>query len=154
MSDSNLRRLFDLPLGSWFRYVDTKPTDTYVFLGHEDCGLVGDSPDRCKPVRGARLLQGLYSAAESRREFEALIVEAVPLHEVQETLPAADVIAALRELVAVKQMREEVSRRKQRRECSPCRNPAEFKAVADLHLACKVRESRAWNVARAIVGRK
>lgn len=60
-----------------------------------------------------------------------------------------DPLDVLRELVAVKQMREEISRRKQRRECSMFRDPAEVKAVAELHQECKVREYRAWNAARA-----
>ena len=55
------------------------------------------------------------------------------------------------ELVAAKQMREEVSRRKQRRACSLLRNPDEVRAVAKLHLECKVRETRAWNAARQII---
>lgn len=58
---------------------------------------------------------------------------------------------ALRDLVAVKQMREEVSRRKQRRRCSIMRDPDEVKAVAKMHQDCKAREFRAWNTARAIV---
>lgn len=60
---------------------------------------------------------------------------------------------ALRELVAAKQMREEVLRRKQRRLCSIERNPKEVRAVAKLHEECKVRESRAWNVARSIIAK-
>ena len=62
-----------------------------------------------------------------------------------------DALEALRELVAVKQMREEVSRRRQRRSHSRIRNPAEVAAVAELHLQCKVREFRAWNAARVIL---
>lgn len=60
-------------------------------------------------------------------------------------------LQALIELVAVKQMREEVSRRKQRRACSIVRNPVEVRAVAELHAECKVREYRAWNAARAVI---
>ena len=60
-------------------------------------------------------------------------------------------LEALRELVAVKQLREEVNRRKQRRLCSISRNKDEVKAVAKLHAECKVREYRAWNAARLII---
>lgn len=66
-------------------------------------------------------------------------------------VPDADLIEILRELVAVKQMREEVSRRKQRRACSIFRNPDEVKAVAELHLQCRVREFRAWKAATEAV---
>lgn len=66
------------------------------------------------------------------------------MSEVKHT-PALD---ALRELVAVKQMREELSRRKQRRKCSIMRDPAEVRAVKALHEECKVREYSAWNAAR------
>lgn len=65
--------------------------------------------------------------------------------------PGDDAMSALRELVAVKQLREEVSRRKQRRLCSIHRDPDEVRAVAKLHQECKVREYRAWNVARAVI---
>ena len=60
-----------------------------------------------------------------------------------------DLLPILRELVACKQLREEVSRRKQRRQCSIVRDPQEVRAVAALHHECKVREFRAWNAARA-----
>lgn len=83
-------RLFDLPLGSWFRYVG-KPA-TYVFLGHQDSGLVGDAPDRCRRITPDRLFQGLYSAAESRAEFEALMVEHVQAHEITELMTAVQLI--------------------------------------------------------------
>lgn len=66
-------------------------------------------------------------------------------------MSAPELMAVLRELVATKQMREEISRRKQRRFCSICRNPAEVRAVAKLHAECKVREYRAWNSARAAI---
>lgn len=62
-------------------------------------------------------------------------------------------LEVLRELVAVKQMREEVSRRKQRRLCSILRDPMEVRAVAALHAECKVREYRAWNAARAAIAK-
>ncbi len=66
-------------------------------------------------------------------------------------MSAAEALAALRELVAVKQLSEEVSRRKQRRRCSILRDAVEVRAVAALHQECKVREYRAWNTARRIV---
>jgi hypothetical protein len=71
-----IRRLFDLPLGSRFRY-QGKP-DVYVLLSYADFGLVGDNPQN-EGMR--RPFQGLYSAAESRAEFEALMVEFVPVVE-------------------------------------------------------------------------
>lgn len=71
-----LRRLFDLPLGSRFRY-QGKPT-VYVLLSYADFGLVGDNPAN-DGMR--RPFQGMYSAAESRAEFEALMVEFVPVVE-------------------------------------------------------------------------
>ena len=63
----------------------------------------------------------------------------------------SDLIPVLRELVAVKQLREEVSRRKQRRKCSIMRDKEEVRAVAKLHDECKVREYRAWNAARLAI---
>lgn len=74
--ETELRKLFDLPLGSRFRYPG-KPT-VYVFLYRADCGLVGDEPDESKH----RVWQGLYSAAESRHEFENLMVELVRVKHV------------------------------------------------------------------------
>jgi hypothetical protein len=76
MSASNIRRLFDLPLGSRFRYVG-HPNSTYVLLSYAESGLVADAP--LNSTR--RPLQGMYSAAESRTEFEALMVELVPVAE-------------------------------------------------------------------------
>lgn len=60
-------------------------------------------------------------------------------------------LSLLRELVAVKEMREEISRRKQRRAYSISKNRAEVRAVANLNQICKVREYRAWNTARTTV---
>jgi hypothetical protein len=54
---------------------------------------------------------------------------------------------ALRELVAVRQLRAEVTRRKGRRLYYIERNPAEVRAVNKLHHECLEREFRAWNVA-------
>ena len=58
---------------------------------------------------------------------------------------------ALRELVAVKQMKEEVSRRKQRRKCLITRDLVEVAAVKQMHEDCKVRERRAWSHAQALI---
>lgn len=66
-------------------------------------------------------------------------------------MSAPELMAILHELVATKQMREEISRRKQRRLCSISRNPIEVRAVAALHAECKVREYRAWNSARVAI---
>ncbi|MBC7603277.1 MAG: hypothetical protein H7255_11550 [Ramlibacter sp.] len=62
-----------------------------------------------------------------------------------------DALSALRELCAVKEMREDISRRKQRRENSPFRNRAGALAVRAAHDECKVREYRAWNSASAVI---
>jgi hypothetical protein len=67
---------------------------------------------------------------------------------------AQHAINALRELVAMKQEREEVSRRKQRRLCSIARDKKEVRAVAKLHEESRAREFRAWNAARAIVSKE
>lgn len=70
--------------------------------------------------------------------------------------PVADAqsaLDALRELVAVKQEREEISRRRQRRTHSHISNPEEVRAVKALHEACKVREYRAWNAAHSVIAR-
>ena len=72
-------RLFDLPLGSRFRYVGT-PDRTYVLLDRAGPGLVADAMASATP----KAFQGLYSAAESREEFEALRVEFVPAQQDQE----------------------------------------------------------------------
>lgn len=72
-----LRRLFDLPLGARFRYAGK--SKVYVFLSRANCGLIGepvDDPD----AYGRRKLQPLY-AAGTRAEFEALMVEFVPVIE-------------------------------------------------------------------------
>lgn len=72
-SGPDLRKLIDLPLGSRFRYV-AHPDRTYVLLDCGGCGLVGDEPGDAR-----RVFQGLYSAAESRAEFESMLVEFVPV---------------------------------------------------------------------------
>lgn len=66
----------------------------------------------------------------------------------------SEAIEALRELIACKEMREEVSRRKQRRKCSIMRDREEVLAVRVMHNECKVREFRAWNAAKAIVAKE
>lgn len=71
-----IRRLFDLPLGSRFRY-QGQPY-VYVLLSYADLGLVGDNPQN-EGMR--RPFQALYSAAESRAAFETLMVEFVPVVE-------------------------------------------------------------------------
>lgn len=77
MSAPTLRRLFDLPLGSHFRYVGQHTADVYVLLGYAESGLVCHAQN----AEGSRAIQGLFSAAESRGEFEAMLVEFVPMME-------------------------------------------------------------------------
>jgi len=67
--------------------------------------------------------------------------------------PLSDLLPVLRELLAVKEMREEILRRKARRAHSILRNPSEVRAVADLHADWKVRDRRAWNAARIAVAK-
>jgi hypothetical protein len=62
-----------------------------------------------------------------------------------------DALSVLRELVAVKELREEYSRRKQRRSHWLKRDPDEVRAVSDLLHEYKVREFRAFNAARTIL---
>lgn len=71
-------KLFDLPLGSRFRYIKPAVAKTYVLLDRGGCGLVADAPN----IDQARAFQGLYSAAESPEEFSSLEVEFVPVVEV------------------------------------------------------------------------
>lgn len=70
-------KLFNMPLGVRFRYAEC-PDRTFVLLSYGGNGLVADAP--IGPARSP--LQGLYSAAESREEFEGLEVEYVPVTEV------------------------------------------------------------------------
>lgn len=78
MSDQPPCKLFELPLGSRFRYLDSgAERRTYVLLGLGDCGLVGDAPEN----KVGRVFQGLYSAAESRQEFMDMLVEFIPVCE-------------------------------------------------------------------------
>jgi hypothetical protein len=69
-------KLFDMPLGSRFRY-QGHPEKTYVLLGYADNGLVADAPTG--PERN--VFQGLYSAADTRQEFESMLVDFVPVQE-------------------------------------------------------------------------
>lgn len=66
-----------------------------------------------------------------------------------------DALAALRELIAVKQEAEEISRRKQRRSASRFNADGrqELREVNAMHEAWKARNYRAWNVARAVIAR-
>ena len=64
-----------------------------------------------------------------------------------------DPLLVLRELMAVRQMREDISRRKQRRENSRFRNPEGARAIVAEYQVLKVRESRAWNAARIALAR-
>ena len=85
-----LRKLFDLPLGTWFKYPGT-PGGPYVFLSRDGAGLVCDPP---KP--GAdRVFQGVYSAADSPVQFRELMVEVVAVAPVAPApaLPDAEAIA-------------------------------------------------------------
>jgi len=58
---------------------------------------------------------------------------------------------ALVELVACEQQREEISRRKQRRENSRFAHPEAARAIKAEHSEWKVRKSRAWNCACAAI---
>lgn len=66
-------KLFDLPLGSRFRYLSDNKR-VYVLLNYEHCGLIADAPEG--PTRPG---QSLYSAAMSRGIFRQVMVEFVPV---------------------------------------------------------------------------
>lgn len=67
----NIRmKLFDAPLGTRFRYIGKETI--YVLLGHHGAGLIGDV---IKPQKVGRQFQGVYSAFESRQEFEVAEVD-------------------------------------------------------------------------------
>lgn len=68
-----IRKLIDLPRGSLFRYLG-RP-GVYVLLDSSGNGLVGDAPSK----NGERRFQGLYSATETRAEFESIDVEFMPV---------------------------------------------------------------------------
>lgn len=72
------RKLIDLPRGSLFRYRGSP--GVYVLLDISDNGLVGDAPSK----NGERKFQGLYSATETRAEFESIEVEFLPVSIDQE----------------------------------------------------------------------
>lgn len=59
--------------------------------------------------------------------------------------------AALAEMLAVEEQREDIARRKQRRENWAVKNPGKARAVKAEHEAWKVRRFRALNEARAAV---
>lgn len=73
---SNVRhKWFDLPLGARFRYIGGRATDVYVKISNEDCGVVARW---ITPVPDGRYPgQGVFSFADSRREMETLVVDAV-----------------------------------------------------------------------------
>lgn len=58
---------------------------------------------------------------------------------------------ALTELVACEQEREDISRRKQRRENSCFAHPEKARAIKAEHQAWKARKFRAWNASRAAI---
>lgn len=58
-------------------------------------------------------------------------------------------LSVLRELVAVKRLRDEYNRRKQRRGYVFRRDPDEVRAVDALLEECKAREAKAWAAAEA-----
>ena len=71
-------RLFNVPLGTRFQYLDDMAQGkTFVLLSHEDCGLVADFIPVSWPSESRMHLQGLYSAAESRTEYETMQVEVI-----------------------------------------------------------------------------
>lgn len=67
-------RLFNAPLGTRFRYRDSG--DVWVLLSYEGSGLVA-AWSHLSIIRSdnGRRLQSVCSAAESREEFEAMLVE-------------------------------------------------------------------------------
>lgn len=65
-----------------------------------------------------------------------------------------DFQAILCELVAVKRLRDDIARRKQRRENGRFRNPEAFKAIKAEHAECMERERKAWRAAMAAVDGK
>ena len=87
-----------------------------------------------------RLEDGIPSQyAYTAGDFERLRAEAEALRN------------ALAELVACEQEREDISRRKQRRENSRWSNPEGARAITAQHQGWKVRKFRAWNCARAAI---
>ena len=60
-------------------------------------------------------------------------------------------LEALSELLAVRQLRQYITRRKGRRKWAIERDAREFREVAKLHAQCLAREAAAWDAARAIV---
>jgi hypothetical protein len=74
------RRLFDLPLGTRFRYLSGR-ADVYVLIDRGGCGQVAHAPI---DDGTGKEFQGIYSAAESRDAARELVVEVVPVREVRE----------------------------------------------------------------------
>ena len=64
-------RLRDAPLGTRFRYIDGHGS-IFVLIGFHDAGLCADDQ---VPNPAGRQLQGVYSVAESRKEFDAMEAE-------------------------------------------------------------------------------
>lgn len=75
-SEPKTHKLFELPLGSRFRYSGRERT--YVLLDRGGSGLVAHAPTG--PLQD--VLQGVFSAAESPEEFRSMEVEFVPVVEV------------------------------------------------------------------------
>jgi hypothetical protein len=73
-------KLFDMPLGSRFRY-DNGATRVYILIDYADNGKICDAP--IGHERNQNRVQGLYSAAESMQEFREMMVEFVPVAEVR-----------------------------------------------------------------------
>ena len=73
-------KLFDLPLGARFRYAQMEGTKAaYILLDRGDNGRVALVVDDTSPAA----FQGVYSAAETPEEFRKMMVEFVPVQEVQ-----------------------------------------------------------------------
>lgn len=62
-----------------------------------------------------------------------------------------ELLDILVELVAVKELKGELDRRKWRKEYTIARSPAEVCAVESMKAECKVREERVWREARLIL---
>lgn len=62
-------------------------------------------------------------------------------------------LAALKELIACKEMHEDYLRRKQRRANSHFHNPEAARELQAQHEAWKTRQARAWEAARAVIAK-
>lgn len=78
-----LKRLFDLQIGTRFRYAahSSEQDRVYVLIDKGACGLIVDEP---APLTKERWIQGAYSAADSSVEFREMLVYEV---EVQRKNP-------------------------------------------------------------------